>query len=259
MYLNYDVINKNVKTAILQIYESTWSVENIINICFEKNMEKTLTPFFVNTVGSIIQRVYIKSGYFYEYLLKELITNSYNSDGSCKYKLLDECNSRLIEQIGLNLLTLKEEKCDRDVDLLFQDIGTGKVYYLEIKKRDNQDSTKKDATIRKFLDTKNSLELTYKNLEGFIVFIEKERVNKYNNLDGSYILSGNTFYKKFFNLTVDDVNSYLTNIIKSEDIQELYIKAENIIKYFYEKSKVMGALNAGNLILNKHRNGSLIA
>lgn len=145
----------------------------------------------------------------FEDLLKKIIHNENNSD--------------------LELISFKH-----DVDILFRDIKTKIIYYVEIKYNDDHDTGKFTDINRKFIKTYAYLvkELKIKDITEFqpilFYFTNKKMKGNIYLPETKSIYRGKRFFDKFLSIKYDDLDEYMKNLSEDKDtilmFDELYKK-----------------------------------
>lgn len=256
-----DLIYKSVK----KILDNSTSKEKINHI-FEKHAVKPhFMPLRYRVLGGLLQSMNIQFGNFIETLMSEIINSEsrleiipgYSGSKNKKYKIsitnearIDNYISRCqIENLDLNIEfpklineIINDNSTDfneikHDVDMLFKDTKTNKIYYLEMKYNDDHDSGKFVDINRKFIKTYAYLakEFNVENLDDLIpyIFYFTPKLMKGNRYvpENTNILRGPQFFEQFLSIKYSDVEEALENF--SEDYKnvqtfdELYNKIMN--------------------------------
>lgn len=268
-----------INNAVKKIIENTSSVEKIKSLENKHYKKIHFIPRRYRVFGGLLQSMNIQFGNFIETLMELLI----ESDG--RYKIIKKysgkknnkfelsiCNDTLIDNYisrcqveDINLETefpkllkeiIKNKKGNsnnfkHDIDLLFENIQTGQIYYLECKYNDDHDTGKFVDINRKFIKTyaylvkefnidENCIQkltpilffFTNKKMKGNIYIPEKTNIRR-----------GKNFFEEFLTVTYDDVDNYLLNLSEDEStitaFNHLYnniVQTPKDIKLSIEKS-----------------------
>lgn len=201
--------------------------------------------------GGLLQSMNIQFGNFIETLMELLI----ESDG--KYRILEQYsgkknntfelskyNDSLIDNY-ISKCQVEDINCEtefpkllkeiiknkngksnnfkHDIDLLFENIETGKIYYLECKYNDDHDTGKFVDINRKFIKTFAYLvkefnidEFSAQKLTPILFFFTNKKMK--GNIyvpENTNIKRGKKFFEEFLTITYEDVDDYILNL--SED------------------------------------------
>ena len=254
-----DRVKKVIDNAVLKIIENTSSDKKIKKLEKKHCKKIHFIPTKYRVFNGLLQSMNIQFGNFIETLMELLI----ESDG--KYRILKKYigkkkntfklslyNDALIDNYITRCQTenlspqiefpklLKEitknrngnfERFKHDIDLLFENIQTGQIYYLECKYNDDHDTGKFADINRKFIKTYaylvNEFDITEQNVDKLvpILFFFNNRKMKGNHYipEETNIKRGRKFFDEFLTVTYEDVDTYMSNL--SED--EATIKAFN--------------------------------
>ena len=256
-----------INNAVIKIIENTSSKDKIKSL-EEKHCKKIhFIPRRYRVFGGLLQSMNIQFGNFVETLMELLI----DSDG--QYRIIKEYSGKKnntfqlstyndtlidtyiskcqVEEMNIekefskllqDIIKNKNGKCNtfkHDIDLLFENIETGKIYYLECKYNDDHDTGKFVDINRKFIKTyaylvkefnieEHSIEkltpilffFTNKKMKGNIYIPEKTNIKR-----------GKKFFDEFLTVTYEDVDNYLSNLSEDNDticaFNNLYNKIVN--------------------------------
>ena len=254
-----DRVKKLIDNAVLKIIENTSSADKIKSLKEKHSKKIHFIPNRYRVFGGLLQSMNIQFGNFIETLMELLI----ESDG--KYRIIKKYsgkknntfklsvyNDALIDNYitrcqteNVNLETefpilLQEiinnkngesKTFKHDIDLLFENIQTGQIYYLECKYNDDHDTGKFVDINRKFIKTYAYLvnefdikEQDVNKLIPILFFFNNKRMKGNNYIpEETNIKRGKRFFNDFLAVTYEDVDKYMSNL--SED--ETTIKAFN--------------------------------
>lgn len=231
------------------LYSKVFDKENIVFNCVDKYNKFSFSSFKDNVMHYVVQRANILGGLFFETLFMDFLKEDSNEDGTKRYEILDECTKKVIEQDCFNVITLQEEVLNRDVDLFFKDIKNNTFYYMELRSKCNQDSSKKLMTIRHFEDTYKTLKSKYDNVIGKIVFIEEDKVTSYYSMDKSCLMTGDEFCKYFLNCGIEDVYKVIESCKNRLNIDDKFKWTAKFIEEFEYLAKKYDVDIARNKLL----------
>lgn len=253
------LINESVK----EIIEKS-SNEKCLKQIYKKHDEKIhFIPKEYRVLGGILQSMNIKFGNFIEILMKNIIAadgkyeiieeysgkkvNTFNLTRENDY-LIDEYITKCqtsnvdVEKSFLELQknihknengTLSDNsttylKLKHDIDLLYRDKKTNKIYYLEIKYNDDHDTGKFVDINRKFIKTYAYL-LNKMHTERYddiipILFYFNEKKMKGNIYipEEKNIMRGSKFFKEFLDIEYLEVQNYLHKLSESDENVQLF-------------------------------------
>lgn len=248
-------MNDNIKLlidkAVYNIIENTSSIKKLEKLESKHNCKIHFIPKRYRIFGGLLQSMNIQFGNFIEQLISLIIQNDgryeiiqkYSGNRSNNFKislsnenLIDEYISRCqYENINIdiefkklinNILNNNNDKSTvsfkHDIDLLFKDKLSKKIYYLEIKYNDDHDTGKFVDINRKFIKTYAYLskELnvkTYDELIPIIFFFTNKKLK--GNIyvpETTNIKRGKSFFDEFLNISYSDVDEYLLNLSENE-------------------------------------------
>lgn len=262
-------VKKLINSAVIKIIENTSSDEKIKSLVDKHCKKIHFIPHRYRVFGGLLQSMNIQFGNFIETLMELLI----ESDG--KYKILRQYSGKKnntfklsthndsmidnyiskcqVEDINLEIefpKLLKEiiknkdgesNSFKHDIDLLFEHIETGKIYYLECKYNDDHDTGKFVDINRKFIKTYaylvkefNIEESSIQKLTPILFFFTNKKMK--GNIyipENTNIKRGKKFFDEFLTVTYNDVDNYLSNL--SEDDNTIYAFNELYKKIVTEK------------------------
>ncbi|PIE97619.1 MAG: restriction endonuclease [Treponema sp.] len=265
-------INELINKSVLEIIEHSANDKKITALVQKHEKKIHFIPTKYRVLGGILQSMNIQFGNFIEVLMKNLIDNEQKYEVLKTYtgkknntfslsnineqlidKYITKCQTQNInvdnefvilqktifennKKIKNNFITFKH-----DIDLLFKDKTTNKIYYLEIKYNDDHDTGKFVDINRKFIKTYAYLlnEFNLKNYDSLvpILFFFNNKKMKGNIYvpEGTNIKRGKTFFDEFLTTSYSSVENYLTEL--SED--------KNTIKNFNNLYKKIIKMNNG--------------
>ncbi|MDR3307168.1 MAG: hypothetical protein LBS61_05885 [Endomicrobium sp.] len=255
-------IKKLINEAVIKIIEHTSSQAKMEHLQEKHNVKIHFIPKRYRIFGGILQSMNIQFGNFIEVLMALLVEN----DG--RYKIISDYSGKKNNSFELSLKNeilidnyitrcqteninidvefpklLKQIiannngriiKFKHDIDLLFRDKTTDKIYYLECKYNDDHDTGKFVDINRKFIKTYAYLakELNITDSDKLIpilfFFTNKKMKGNIYIPENSNIGRGKNFFEEFLKVKYDDVDQYLLNLSESPDaikaFKDLYDK-----------------------------------
>lgn len=245
-----DDIKILIDKAVYNIIENTSNERKLKKLEETHNTKIHFIPKKYRIFGGLLQSMNIQFGNFIECLMKLIVESDdryeiiekYSGNKNNKFKislsnekLIDEYISKCqyqfididVEFINLMMNIVKNNKDENleefkhDIDLLFRNKITNKIYYLEIKYNDDHDTGKFVDINRKFIKTYAYLsrELEINNYDELVpilfFFTNKKMKGNIYIPEISNIRRGKAFFDEFLNISYDDVDRYLLNL--SED------------------------------------------
>jgi len=148
----------------------------------------------------------------------------------CQLKPDGYCNSEFLK-LQKKILNDKDDNKNtfkHDIDLLFKNKRTGKIYYLEIKYNDDHDTGKFVDINRKFIKTYAYLtdELKIKNIEDLIPILfffnnKKMKGNLYLP-EKTNIRRGESFFDEFLSIKYKELNSFMEKLSESPQTIKMF-------------------------------------
>lgn len=275
--------NKNIENIISEIVtkiiENSSSDKKLKDLIKKHNEKPHFIPKNYRVFGGLLQSMNIQFGNFIELLMEYLIKND------DKYLVIDKFsgkkknlfkiskkNDELIDNYITNCQTKDEETfdikvefpkllkslsenkngemiyLDHDIDLLFEDKNTKKVYYLEIKYNDDHDTGKFIDINRKIIKTYAYLlnefqDRDYIDIVPILFFFTNKKMKGNIYLpEATNIRRGKKFFEEFLEVEYDMIHNYLTDFSEnSENIkkfEDLFEKIKNINEKEKEKEKI---------------------
>ena len=251
--LLYNVIHEQIKDIINNASRN-------IELIKKKQKEKLhFIPISYRVFGGILQSMNIKFGYFIEEFIRQLISNesdleiinkysgkknnifflSHKNDriidayithckhkhGYCNTKFLDLMN-QIIDYTRVGIIG---STCIHDIDLLFRQVSTNRLYYIEIKYNDDHDTGKFVDINRKFIKTYAYLvrELDITNIYQLtpILFFFNDKKMKHNPYipEAENIMRGQDFFDEFIkSISYKELNEYMQNLSESPEIKKMF-------------------------------------
>lgn len=263
--------NKNIENIISEIVtkiiENSSSEKKLKKLIKTHNEKPHFIPKNYRIFGGLLQSMNIQFGNFIELLMEYLIKNDE------KYKIIEEfsgkknnnfklskINDRLIDNyitdcqtkdskefdINIEFPKLLKEisknnigemiTLDHDIDLLFEDKKTERIYYIEIKYNDDHDTGKFIDINRKIIKTYAYLlnefkDKDYTEIIPILFFFTNKRMKGNIYLpEETNIRRGKRFFEEFLDVKYDVIHNYLSDFSES---------SENIKKFenLFEKIK----------------------
>lgn len=157
----------------------------------------------------------------------EALIDAYISN--CQYNdvNVDKEFPKLLQAI-INDNDRNTETFKHDIDLLFKDNETGKIYYLEVKYNDDHDTGKFVDINRKFIKTYAYLvkEFGIDNINCLVpilfFFTNKKMKGNIYVPEKTNIRRGKTFFKEFLTVSYDDVDEYLSSLSENDDVVKMF-------------------------------------
>lgn len=253
-------IKKLIKQTVKEIIDKS---ENKINSLLKKHNQKIhFIPSKYRVLGGLLQSMNIQFGNFIEILMLNLVKNEERYEVLIKYsgkknnkfyisaeneKLIDnyitKCQTGGIKNLKEDFIELKKEilsnnknnnnnikllEIKHDIDLLFKDKITNKIYYVEIKYNDDHDTGKFVDINRKIIKTYAYLskELEIENINEIepILFFFNNKIMKGNIYipEENNIYRGKRFFDKFLNVKYNELDEYLSNLSESDEVVEMF-------------------------------------
>lgn len=265
-------IKELVKKSIVGLINNTVNSEKINKIKDKHTKKIHFIPIRYRIFTGLLQSLNIQFGNYIEELLHLIIKEEDKLEiipglsGKRNFKLkitketdnlIDNYITKMQTQDTENLLEsfnklLKEiiknendESKDKittihDIDALFKNKKTNKIYYLEIKYNDDHDTGKFVDINRKFIKTYAGIvsELKIKNIDElcpilFYFTLKKKKGNIYVP-ENTNIYRGKKLFDKFFTIQYDKLDKYLLSIGEDKEIikifDDLYKKIRNDLK-----------------------------
>lgn len=266
------IINKTLEEIIIKSNN-----KNNIDEMLKKHKKKIhFIPIQYRVLSGILQSMNIKFGNFIEILMQKLIINEnkyeileeisgkkINDFKICieNEMLIDEyitkCQSNNIDLISefeilkknlfdneqkLKYSIVSEPEMEyitskHDIDLLFRDKQSNKIYYVEIKYNDDHDTGKFVDINRKLIKTYAYLlnKFDIKNCNEIIpilyYFNNKKMKGNIYIPEKTNILIGRSFFEKFLSISYDELEEYLIKLSENKETIEMFNKMyKNIMK-----------------------------
>ncbi len=249
-----DNIKQLIDKSVSEIIIKCASNKKIVKLSKKHDKKIHFIPSKYRILGGLLQSMNIQFGNFIEILMKNLINNEdkynilekYSGKKSNDFSLLS-VNEKLIDNHITkcqtdNDINLNDEFCKlqkkiyennksqdnnfkkfkHDIDLLFQNKETGKIYYLEIKYNDDHDTGKFVDINRKFIKTYAYLlnEFKLKNHDDLIpilfFFNNKKMKGNIYVPENTNIRRGKNFFDEFLSTDYQSVDEYLKQLSESE-------------------------------------------
>lgn len=245
-----------INSAVLKIIENTSSPNKLKKLNIKHDKKLHFIPKRYRVFGGLLQSMNIQFGNFIELLMTELISSEekyeiikkYSGKKSNIFKISETNEKRIDEYISrcqygdvdleLDFKKLLDEivgdndtnyeKFSHDIDILFRDKITGKVYYIEAKYNDDHDTGKFVDINRKFIKTyaylAKELQITSsENLIPILFFFTNKKLK--GNIyvpESNNIRRGKRFFDDFLSVSYNDVDEYLSLLSESDDIIKMF-------------------------------------
>lgn len=253
-------VENMINEAVINIINKCSSSSKINRLKSKHEVKVHFIPKKYRIFGGLLQSMNIQFGNFIEELMAVLIKNEskyeiiseYSGKKSNNFKLSSSNGARIdnfitkcqTENINIdkefpNLLNeivrdiindnqSKTEHFKHDIDLLFKDKNTNKIYYLEIKYNDDHDTGKFVDINRKFIKTYAYLakELNIKksnDLVPILFFFNNKRMK--GNIyvpEETNIKRGQKFFDEFLSVKYSDVDSYMATLSESKAVKKMF-------------------------------------
>jgi len=266
-----DEIQTIIKNAIFNLIDNTTSKEKF-DLISKKHINKIhFIPIKYRILGGLLQSLNIQFGNYIEVLFKLLTENEkhlklYDDISGFKNILLkysnetdnvidnyitacqnpenkdnlldrfeDLINTIIINEKNNQASTMIESK--HDIDLIFKDLRTDIIYYIEIKYNDDHDTGKFIDINRKFIKTYagiiNKFGIYDKTKLKPILYYFNNKIMKGNIYlpESYYILRGNGLFKSLFTITYEEIDYELKRISNDDEILKLFDDLYNKIRY----------------------------
>jgi len=259
-----DNIKRLVKEAVTTLIKDTMA-EDKTKVIMERHEKKIhFIPIRYRVLGGLLQSLNIKFGNYIELLIRLIVQNEPNleiiSDISgkknVKLALNDETDALIDRYITesqtsdgsqlntrfTNLLNriIESENSSKtaivkkhDVDILFRNKLTKKLYYLEVKYNDDHDTGKFMDINRKFVKTYagivNKLKIRkIDDLKPILYYLnDKKKIGNIYIPEITNIYRGPKLFKEFFTIKYDELDEYLREIGEDEEILKIF---DNVYK-----------------------------
>lgn len=261
-----------IENTIKQIIEKSNDKISFLQKKHDKKIH--FIPKKYRIISGLLQSMNIQFGNFIENLLKNLIKREDKYELITKYEnktnntfrilekndqLIDEYITRcqtetfklqnefenlkksLFKNIKLNKNNKNFLPIKHDIDLLFKNKDTNKIYYVEIKYNDDHDTGKFIDINRKFIKTYsyllNEFDIENENDIVPILFFFNNLKMKGNIYipEETNIKRGKTFFDEFLDIKYEKIDNYLSNL--SENPRTIEIFDELYKKIRFEKIK----------------------
>lgn len=256
-------IQELIEKTIIEIIEKCSDNKKLKELIEKHSKKIHFIPKKYRVLGGILQSMNIQFGNFIEVLMKNLISNEddyeiledYNANRKNEFLILEESDQlidnyitkcQLAENMDLEeeFEQLKKElffniynkkrvinhflTIKHDIDLLFKNKNTNKIYYIEIKYNDDHDTGKFVDINRKVIKTYsyllNSINVNdYNDIIPILFFFnnKKKKENIYIP-EKTNIMRGKTFFDEFLSADYNEVESYLLNLSENSQTIELF-------------------------------------
>lgn len=260
-------MKNNIKNLIEQTVQEiiNKSKKKIITLLKKHNKKLHFIPSKYRVLGGLLQSMNIQFGNFIEKLMLNLIKNEKKYKVLKKYSgkkynkfyistenetLIDnyitKCQAGEIKNLEEEFSQLKKEILTNnkkttskllilkhDIDLLFKDKETNKIYYVEIKYNDDHDTGKFVDINRKLIKTYAYLskEFNIKNIDDFepILFFFNNKIMKGNIYipEKHNIYRGDKFFDKFLTVKYNELEKYLSTLSESDEVIKMFDELYN--------------------------------
>lgn len=258
-----DHIRDFIKKAVLILIKNTTSNKKIAHLVDKHKIKIHFVPIKYRIFGGLLQSMNIQFGNFIEQLLHiiveneehleinkeisgkrsiklsitdrsealvdEYITNCQNKSDFDTAILREEFNNLLDKCLEIEMQTeIKNINIKHDIDVLFKDKHTNKIYYLEVKYNDDHDTGKYIDINRKFIKTyigiSNIVGVYDKNVFKPILYYMTQKRMKGNIYvpEQEYIYRGKKLFDEFFEINYSDLDNIMKNIGSDEEIVNIF-------------------------------------
>lgn len=249
-------VKELINSAVLKMIDNTGSIGKLVALKVKHDEKMHFIPKRYRVFGGLLQSMNIQFGNFIEELMAVLISNEdryeilpeYSGKMSNAFKLskandaridayisncqygdvdVDEAFPRLLQAI-VSDNDPNTETFKHDIDLLFKDKETGKIYYLESKYNDDHDTGKFVDINRKFIKTYAYLvrEFGIDNTEALVpilfFFTNKKMKGNIYVPERTNIRRGKGFFNEFLHIRYEDVDEYLSSLSESDDVVKMF-------------------------------------
>ena len=263
-YTKREQMNKEVKNiidkAVEKIIENASSEAKINKLKKKHDVKIHFVPKTYRIFGGLLQIMNNQYGNFIEILMALIIENDpryeiikkYSGKKRNKFQLsvmndilintyMSDCEAgagkadlefrfkSLLERIVFDSDT-RFNVFEHDIDLLFKDKTTNKIYYLECKYNDDHDSDKFGSINRKFIKTYAYLvrELGIRNSAELVPILfyftnKKDKANIYLP-ERTNIYRGKRFFDEFLTIDYEDVYRYMAELSENSTTIESFLK-----------------------------------
>lgn len=245
-----------INSAVLKMINKTCSTEKLKSLKSKHDKKIHFIPKKYRVFCGLLQSMNIQFGNFIEELMTVLISNderyeviteysgkksntfqlSKTNDAridayisSCQYGNIDvnEEFPKLLQEIVKDN-DQNTETFEHDIDILFKNKETGKIYYMESKYNDDHDTGKFVDINRKFIKTYAYLirELKLNDVETLIpilfFFNNKKMKGNIYIPETTNIRRGKAFFNEFLHIRYEEVDEYLSSLSESDDIIKMF-------------------------------------
>jgi hypothetical protein len=249
-----DLINE----AVIKIIKNSGDDRKLKALIEKHDKKLHFIPKRYRIFGGILQSMNIQFGNFIEVLMSLLIENdgryaviddysgnknnlfelSANNDAMID-KYITDCQTGAVN-IGIEFNRLLKNIVDdkdtnlnsfkHDIDLLFKNRATRKIYFLECKYNDDHDTGKFVDINRKFIKTYAYLTRQLKikdsgNLIPILFFFNNKTMKSNIYIpETTNIRRGKQFFDEFLNLKYEEVDNYLSELSENEETLKSFAK-----------------------------------
>lgn len=249
-------VKELINSAVLKMINYTGSPDKLETLKAKHDKKLHFIPKRYRVFGGLLQSMNIQFGNFIEELMTALISNEERYEilteysgkmsnsfqlskandaridayiSSCQYSNIDvdkefpKLLQEIIDDSDKNTKTFKH-----DIDLLFKDTESGKIYYLEIKYNDDHDTGKFVDINRKFIKTYAYLvrELNIDNTDDLVpilfFFTNKKMKGNIYVPEKTNIRRGKGFFNEFLHIDYEDIDEYLSSLSESDDVVKMF-------------------------------------
>lgn len=244
-----------IDQSVKEIIERCASKKKIISLVKKHEKKIHFIPERYRVLGGLLQSMNIQFGNFIEILMKNLVENEdryeilteYSGKKSNSFSLpnvneilidqyISDCQTNDTKNLSqrfdelLSTIFTNNQRDDyqfssfkHDIDLLFKDKDTNKIYYLEIKYNDDHDTGKFVDINRKFIKTYayllNEFNLTSHNdLVPILFFFNNKRMK--GNIyvpEETNIRRGEAFFDEFLTTSYQSVDQYIKELSENHE------------------------------------------
>lgn len=249
-------VKELINSAVLKMINYTGSPDKLETLKAKHDKKMHFIPQRYRVFGGLLQSMNIQFGNFIEELMTALISNEERYEilaeysgkmsnsfqlskandaridvyiSSCQYSNIDvdkefpKLLQEIVDDSDKNTKTFKH-----DIDLLFKDTESGKIYYLEIKYNDDHDTGKFVDINRKFIKTYAYLvrELNIDNTDDLVpilfFFTNKKMKGNIYVPEKTNIRRGKGFFNEFLHIDYEDIDEYLSSLSESDDVVKMF-------------------------------------
>jgi uncharacterized membrane-anchored protein YjiN (DUF445 family) len=261
-------IKQLIKESVIKLLDNTTADGKIEKIISKHEVKTHFIPVKYRIFGGLLQSLNIQFGNFIEVLMHGIveeekhleIIDDISGKKNVPLSLTEETDS-LIDRFITNRQTNNDNQLadkfeqllkdiiisqnsndnlnttKHDVDVLFRDKKSDKLYYIETKYNDDHDTGKFVDINRKFIKTYAGLvkKLNIQDVSQLkpILYYLNRKIMKGNIYvpEKTHIYRGEKLFDEFFTINYEDLDNYLKNVSEDKEIVEIFDSLYKRIRY----------------------------